>query len=261
LVSSLSFAQGHIFVQPYGAPVPVPYGYDAQVYTFPDGTSTDISIPCNLPGPPVVITVGSPNAQTIARFPALLAAAKTCPHIIGLDLIDEYGWNGSSYTPGQYAAEVCWAAQATKNAGLMVTFLALGPAVLRDDFIAPPCMSNFDAVTFDYYLSIQPPGPIDTHGCYISSNPTVNAVGCIARKLRQLGAKQVIYTYQAFGLTYEPDYILYSRLLEQREAINRANELGINYIAPWGLYLSQLQMTLEPLRQLHGTWLEPLVIQ
>jgi len=245
-----------IFVQPEHTPVTVPAGYAAQVYTMLDGLSADVSVPCSLPGPPVIITVGHPSADTVARFPALLAAAAACPHIIGLDLSpDEYGSGKSGesgYTPGQYATELCDAARATKATRLLVTFLALGQAVLREDFIMPPCMDVVDGVAFDYYPSIPAPGQA-------SADHIVGEVASIISKLKALGARKVVYVYQAFKLQGESHADLFTRLAWQRLAIDAAGALGADYVAPWGLNLSVQQMAAEPIVQLVGTDLEVLV--
>jgi len=241
-----------IFVQPMHTPVPVPAGYAAQVYTMPDGLSADVSVPCSLPGPPVIITVGHPSADTAARFPALIAAAKSCPHIVGVYLIDEYGWSRSGYAPGQYATEICAAAHIAHDAGLLVTFLALGQAVLRNDFVMPPCMDVIDGVAFDYYPSIPAPGQS-------SADHIVGEVARIISKLQALGARKVIYVYQAFKLQGESHADLFTRLALQRLAIDAAGALGADYVAPWGLNLSAQQMAAEPIVQLSGTCDEYLV--
>jgi len=241
-----------IFVQPMHTPVPVPAGYAAQVYTMPDGLSVDVSVPCSLPGPPVIITVGHPSADTVARFPALVAAVKSCPHIIGVYLIDEYGWSRSGYAPGQYATEICTAAHLAHDAGLLVTFLVLGQAVLRDDFIMPPCMDVVDGVAFDYYPSITAPGQA-------SADQIVSEVARIISKLQALGARKVVYVYQAFKLQGESHADLFTRLALQRFAVGAAGALGAAYVAPWGLNLSVQQMAAEPIVQLAGTDLEVLV--
>lgn len=257
LTFSLAIAQQmRLFVQPEGTSVAVPAGYDAQLQFNYDAEI--IARQCALPGPPVLAVVGPATAETVARFPATLAAARNCPNIVGLHLYDEYGWSRTGFVPGLHNDEVCAAARATRAAGLFATMTILAEALLRDDFILT-CVNDFDGLAFDYYPSIRV-APIDFKGCTVGSNHTVNVAACSARKLRAMGfVGKIGYGYQAFGLTTEPDEVLIHRLIEQRVAIDTAGALGIDLIFPWGLNLGPDQTAREPLRQLSGTLLAPLV--
>ena len=253
--SACMAAPGKIFVQPEGTSIAAT-GYDAQVYTMPDGLQFDISVPCNLPGPPVITTIGHPNADTIARFPALLAAVLQCPHIVGIYIIDEYEWNGTSEIVGQYEPQVCAAAHAAHTAGLLVTMSTRADALLSGDFTLS-CLRDFDGIAFDYYPSINV-WSVPFYGCGLGLNIDVNVVGCSVQRLRSIGyTGKIIYIYQAFRLTTDTDINI---LLNQRVAIDSAQALGVDYVAPWGLNLSAGQMENEPIVQLGGTIYAPLVL-
>lgn len=235
-------------------------GYDLQIQPLAEPDPAASVLAQSRLGPGVMLWAGFTKGQGFATFPSFVAEAARYPNITHAYVYDEFGWDGSKVVIGMDEAAILQAARLARAAGLKPV-ISIMPDVILDPAFKLAEINVFSIIGVNGYPSSRPHDASQLGACKVNSNLYSNLFYCSVQKLRAMGyTNDVWYVYQAFGVHTETEAQLRAKLELQRETINDAAKLGAAGVAPWGLYLSDAQIKVEPfLFQLAGTALEPLV--
>jgi len=181
------------------------------------------------------------------NFVGVLAA--TAPYIAAgkvthVYVQDEVDLCPAGPCPGRDTALVNLATEMAHATGLKTVVTMTPNVVLHPGFMLP----KVDVIGIDaYYVTMGP--HMDTHGCHISSNPTLNQYKCSEAKLRAMGwTGELVFVGAGFGLTTDTHEFRMMYLQLQADAYHQSGAAGVmSYYCHYDPYVAMTEPLLVPL--------------